>query len=57
MAKSVSFWLDPKPAPDVRALTRDELQALWAANRNTLIGIMAAEEAMRRYQLEKGNKQ
>jgi len=57
MAKSVSFWLDPKPAPDVRTLTRDELQALWAANRNTLIGIMAAEEAMRRYQLEKGNKQ
>lgn len=48
MSRKISPWLDDKPAPDVKALERDELLDLWAANRNSLIGAMAADEMMRR---------
>lgn len=41
-------WFDSTPAPDVRVLTQDELLDLWAANRNSLLGHVAAEEMMRR---------
>ena len=41
-------WLDSTPAPDVRALTRDELIDVWKSNRNNLLGAIAADEMMKR---------
>jgi hypothetical protein len=43
-----SPWFDPECPPDVRTLTRNELRTLWAANRNSLLGTVAAEEYIRR---------
>jgi hypothetical protein len=44
----VSPWLSDKPSPDVTRLTHDELLDVWIANRNSLIGAMAADEMMKR---------
>lgn len=44
----MTAWLDPTPPPDVRALTDAELLAQWRAHRNSLLGLIAAEEGMRR---------
>lgn len=44
----MTAWLDPKAPPDVRRLTDAELVACWRANRNSVLGLMAAEEGMRR---------
>jgi|PlaIllAssembly_1097288.scaffolds.fasta_scaffold415384_1 hypothetical protein len=48
MAKSVSFWLDNNPPPDVRVLDADSLRETWRNSRNSLLGVMAAHEMMRR---------
>jgi hypothetical protein len=37
-----------KKPPDVQTLTQNELLDVWAANRNNLISVLAAEEMMRR---------
>lgn len=44
----MSTWLDPTPPPDVRTLTDAELLALWKSARNGILGLIAAEEGMRR---------
>lgn len=44
----MSTWLDPTPPPDVRTLTDAELLAAWKANRNGVLGLVAADEGMRR---------
>ena len=44
----MSTWLDPTPPPDVRTLTDAELLRVWKANRNGVVGLVAAEEGMRR---------
>lgn len=41
----MSAWLDNKPAPDVRTLSDAELLEQWRQNRNSLLGLIAAEEA------------
>lgn len=41
-------WLDKSDPVDVQTMTDDELLAYWAANRNSLASVMAAEEMMRR---------
>jgi hypothetical protein len=43
-----SPWLSDKPTPNVTRLERGELLDLWASNRNSLIGAMAADEMMKR---------
>lgn len=43
-----SPWLDATPPPDVRRLTDRELVATWKNNRNSVLGLMAADEGMRR---------
>jgi hypothetical protein len=53
----VKPWLDDKPAPDVTRLTQDELLDLWVSNRNSLIGFMAADEAMKRLYTERKLKE
>lgn len=44
----MTAWLDPKAPPDVRRLTDAELLRVWRENRNGVLGLMAAEEGMRR---------
>jgi hypothetical protein len=47
--KQPTSWLSPeKKPPDVQTLTQNELLDVWAANRNNLISVLAAEEMMRR---------
>ena len=43
-----SPWLDSAPPPDVRRLTDRELVAIWKNNRNSVLGLMAADEGRRR---------
>lgn len=43
-----SPWLDGKPTPDVRLLTDRQLVETWRQNRNSVLGLMAADEGMRR---------
>jgi hypothetical protein len=52
-----SPWFDPKCPPDVRTLTREELRTLWAGNRNSLLGTVAAEEYIRRDWLDRTEKE
>ena len=47
-----SPWLDATPPPDVRRLTDRELVATWKNNRNSVLGLMAADEGMRRREEE-----
>ena len=48
----VSSWLDDKPTPDAKGMTELELLTHWYENRNSLIGVVMAEEvARRRYRL------
>lgn len=49
----MTSWLDPTPAPDVRGLTLVELLALWTKSRNSLLGVICAEEVCRRLAREK----
>lgn len=44
----MSAWTDNSPVPDIGALTDAELLEVWRANRNGLLGHLAAEEGMRR---------
>ena len=44
----VSAWLKNDPPVDVTMMTEEELLYYWAANRNGMAGVMAAEESMRR---------
>ena len=41
-------WNDNSPVPDVATLTDAELLEVWRANRNGLLGHLAADEGMRR---------
>jgi hypothetical protein len=43
-----SQWLDDKPAPDVQTLDQRELFDTWVANRNNLLGPVAADEIAKR---------
>ena len=43
-----SPWLDSSPPPDVRRLTDRQLVETWRQNRNGMLGLMAADEGMRR---------
>jgi len=43
-----SPWLDDKPAPDVQTLDQRELFDTWVANRNNLLGHVAADEIAKR---------
>ena len=49
-------WTDDKPTPDVRVLSMLELVKLWRENRNSLLGVMAAEEIARRTEAETRGK-
>ena len=44
----MSAWTDNSPVPDIGALTDAELLEVWRANRNGLLGHLAADEGMRR---------
>ena len=44
----MNAWLSNEPTPDVRSLTLTELLDLWAKNRNSMIGRIAADEVCRR---------
>ena len=48
---------DPPPVNVLANRTEDELLAIWAANRNNLNGLMAAEEIVRRIFLERKKEQ
>lgn len=52
----MSAWLDNKPAPDVRTLSDAELLEQWRQNRNSLLGLIAAEEGMRRLERREGKR-
>ena len=45
---SAASWLNDKPPADVTQLDYDALLDHWMANRNSLIGAMAADEMMKR---------
>jgi hypothetical protein len=47
---------DPPPVNILAERTQDELLDMWAANRNNLTGLMAAEEIVRRIFLERKMK-
>lgn len=49
-----SPWLDATPPPDVRLLTDAELLRVWRDNRNGLLGLVAADEGMRRLEAREG---
>jgi hypothetical protein len=44
----VSAWLQDKPPVDVTMMTEEELLYYWAANRNGMGAVMAADESMKR---------
>ena len=44
----MTAWINSPPQPDVRTLTDAELLRVWKANRNGVVGLVAAEEGMRR---------
>lgn len=44
----VAPWLDNTPEDPVEELTTDQLLDLWNKQRNSLGGVMAAEEVMKR---------
>ena len=44
----MNSWLRGEPAPDVATLTFTELLEVWRASRNSLLGLVAAEEVCRR---------
>lgn len=48
MSKSTCAWVNGPPVPDYSRLTMMELLALWHEQRNTPVGIMAADEVCRR---------
>lgn len=50
----MTAWLDPKAPPDVRLLTDAELLRVWRDNRNGLLGLVAADEVMRRLEAREG---
>ncbi len=50
----MTAWLDPKAPPDVRLLTDAELLRVWRDNRNGLLGLVAADEGMRRLEAREG---
>lgn len=50
----MTAWLDPKAPPDVRRLTDAELLRVWKANRNGVVGLVAADEGMRRLEAREG---
>ena len=52
----MTAWLDPKAPPDVRRLTDAELLRVWRDNRNGLLGLVAADEGMRRREEEMRRK-
>ena len=49
-------WLDPQPPPDVRTLTDAVLLEQWRQNRTSLLGLIAAEEGMRRLDRREGDR-
>lgn len=50
----MTAWLDPNAPPDVRLLTDAELLRVWRDNRNGLLGLVAADEGMRRLEAREG---
>lgn len=50
----MTAWLDPKAPPDVRLLTDAELLRVWRDNRNGVLGLVAADEGMRRLEAREG---
>ena len=50
----MSAWINSPPPPDVRLLTDAELLRVWRDNRNGLLGLVAADEGMRRLEAREG---
>lgn len=48
MPAKVAPWLTDTPTVPVESLTINELLDVWAAHRNDILSLMAAEEVMRR---------
>ena len=48
MSSKVAPWFDSSPAIPVEQLSIEELLDVWAAHRNDIQSLMAAEEVMRR---------
>jgi hypothetical protein len=48
MSRGVSPWLQDTPAIVYRTLSVEELLQLWRGSRNSMTGLMAADEIMRR---------
>lgn len=48
MSRNAPAWLDNTPPPDVETLSEREVLEIWAANRNNMLGVMAASEVARR---------
>ena len=49
-------WVNGPKVPDYALLTTLELLALWHEQRNTPIGVMAADEICRRVELDSHNE-
>lgn len=49
-------YYDLPPVNILAERTQDELLDLWAANRNNLSGLLAADEVMRRFYAERKAK-
>ena len=52
-AAGMIAWTDNSPVPDIGALTDAELLEVWRANRNGLLGVLAAFEVCRRLEEER----
>lgn len=50
----MTAWINSPPQPDVRRLTDAELLRVWRDNRNGLLGLVAADEGMRRLEAREG---
>lgn len=52
MSKATCAWVNGPRVPEYALLTTLELLAIWHRERNTPVGIMAADEVCRRVELE-----
>lgn len=50
----MTAWINSPPPPDVRGLTDAELLRVWRDNRNGVLGLVAADEGMRRLEAREG---
>lgn len=44
----MTSWLQSEPPPDMRAMTLSQLLQIWKSARNSILGLLAADEVCRR---------